>query len=117
MSVNFTMTRGDDVSWACTATLSGDPYDLASCALYFTGKSKFTDDDASAIFQKSIGDGIVVTNPTQGLFTVSLVPGDTTALSKVRTMLVWDLELVDSAGKTYTLNSGNLVVNPDVTNV
>jgi uncharacterized protein YbjT (DUF2867 family) len=115
--MNFTITRGDDVGWSGTVELSDVAYDLAGCALYFTGKNKYTDADASAIFQKTIGSGITVTNPTQGLFTIALVPADTTAIPKAKTILVWDLQLVNSAGKRYTIASGNLIVNPDVTNV
>ena len=116
MGTNFTMTRGDTVSLSGTATLSGDPYDLAGCSLWFTAKNKYTDDDPAAVFQKSIGDGITVTSAAQGLFVVVISPGDTEAVAKSRTILVWDLQLMDGSGNIYTLNSGNLVINPDVTN-
>jgi hypothetical protein len=115
--MNFTMTRGNNVSLSGTATLSDDPYDLTSCTLYFTAKRKFTDEDSAAIFQKSIGDGITITSAAQGLFVVAIASEDTIALEKVKTILVWDLELHDSSSKIYTIASGNLVVNPDVTNV
>ena len=114
--MNFTMTRMDDVSLSGTATLSGSPYALGGCSLWFTAKRKYTDADSAAIFQKSIGSGITVTNPTQGLFVIEIAPADTTAVEKVKTILVWDLQLRDSSGKTYTIASGNLIINPDVTN-
>lgn len=117
MGQNFTMTRGNNVSLSGTATLSGDPYNLGGCSLYFTAKYRFTDDDSAAVFQKSIGNGISITVPTAGLFTVAIVPADTLAVAKARTILVWDLELVDGSGQVYTINSGNLVINPDVTNI
>jgi len=111
------MTRGDNVGFSGNATLEGEPYDLAGCLLYFTAKRQYTDADSAAIFQKSVGSGITITNPTQGLFTVAIAPLDTAALSKVKTILVWDLQLQDGSGKIYTLAQGNLVVNPDVTNI
>lgn len=115
--MNFTMTRGNDVSLSGTATLSGDPYDLSGCSLYFTAKRRFTDDDSAAIFQKSVGSGITITSAAQGLFVVAIGSDDTISVEKVKTILVWDLELHDSAGKIYTIASGNLVINPDVTNL
>jgi hypothetical protein len=114
--MNFSMTRGDSVSWAGTATLSSSPYDLTGIlGMSFTAKNKTTDTDANAVFKKTIGDGITVTSAAQGLFTVAILPADTASVSKVKTILVWDLEVVDSGGNVYTLNSGNLVINPDVT--
>lgn len=116
MGTNFTMVRGDNVSLSGIATLSGEPYSLALCSLWFTAKYRYTDDDETAVFQKTIGDGITVTNPTAGLFIVEIVPDDTEPVAKARTILVWDLQLMDGSGKIYTLNSGNLIINPDVTN-
>jgi hypothetical protein len=114
--MNFTMTRMDNVSLSGTATLSGSPYDLGGCSLWFTAKKKYTDADSAAIFQKSIGAGITVTSSTQGLFVVAIATTDTEAVDKVKTILVWDLQLRDSSSKTYTMASGNLIINPDVTN-
>lgn len=113
--MNFTVTRGDNFGFAGTATLSDSPYDLASCTLWFTAKNKYTDLDVDAVFQKTIGDGITVTNPTQGLFTVSVLPADTADVSRVKTILYWDLQLKDADGKIFTIASGNLIINPDVT--
>ena len=115
MSINFAMTRGDTVSFNIAVTLSGAPFDLAGCSLWFTGKNKFTDPDNAAIFQKTISHGIVVTNSTQGLATVTLLPADTISLSLVKTILFWDLQLKDSGNNIYTINSGNLIVSPDIT--
>ena len=116
MPTNFTITRGDTWSLSGSATLGGDPYDLAGCTLYFTVKYKHTDSEEDAVFQKSTGSGITHTNPTNGLYTVSANPADTTGLTKTRQVLVWDCQLVTAGGAKYTLNYGNLVVLPDVTN-
>ena len=115
MSVNFAMTRGDTVSFSIAVTLSGAPFDLSSCSLWFTAKNKFTDLDNAAVFQKTIGNGIVVTNAVQGLATVTILPADTNSLSLIKTILFWDLQLKDSSNNIYTINSGNLIVSPDVT--
>lgn len=115
MSINFTMTRGDSASFSVSVTLGGVPFDLSSCSLWFTAKNKFTDPDVNAIFQKTIGNGIIVTNGVQGLATINLLPADTSVLGLIKTILFWDLQLKDSLNNIYTINSGNLIVSPDVT--
>lgn len=115
MGTNITMTRGDTVSLTLAVTLSGDPFPLGGSSLWFTVKTKFTDNDDEAILQKTIGSGIDVTGPDQGLATITILPIDTSGLSAVKTILVWDVQLKDGDGKIYTISSGNLIVNPDVT--
>lgn len=112
---NFTMTRGDTVILSGTTTLGGDPYDLSGATLLFTAKNRYTDDDADAVFQKSVGDGITVVSAAQGLFTVEIEPDDTADVPKVQTVLFWDTQVVDSESKKYTIASGKLIIKPDVT--
>jgi hypothetical protein len=112
---NFTMTRGDTVILSGTTTLGGDPYDLTGATLVFTAKSRYTDADEDAIFQKTEGDGITVVSAAQGLFTVEIEPDDTADVPKVKTVLFWDTQVTDSESKKYTIASGKLIINPDVT--
>lgn len=113
--MNFTMTRGDTVQFSVVVTLDDVAYDLTDCSLWFTAKYKYTDDDDDAVFQKTLGDGITVTSAPQGLAAIVISPTDTDALSLIKTVLFWDLQLVDDSGNVYTIASGNLIVNPDVT--
>jgi len=113
---NFTIKRGDTVQFSGTITQGGTALDITGASLWFTAKNQYVDDDVSAIFQKTIGDGITVVNAAQGLITILLSPSDTTGLSKVKTILVYDLQLKDTNSKIYSIASGNLVVEPDVTN-
>ena len=105
--------RGNTVSLSVTVTASGSVYNLTGCSLTFTAKIKYT--DTSAVFQKTIGNGITVTTPTSGLVTIVISPSDTLSLSNAKQMLVYDLEAVDGSGNVYTLASGNLIVYPKVT--
>lgn len=114
--MNLTMTRGDSRTLSGSVTLSGDPYDLAGCSIWFTAKYRYTDADASAVFQKTIGSGITVTNPTQGLITITIDPADTALIAKVKTVLVFDIQIQTSGGSKWSAASGNLVITPDVTN-
>ena len=113
---NFTFTRGDTVVLSGAVTLGGDPYNLTGATLWCTAKSKHTDADVDAIFQKTLGDGITVVNAAAGLYTIQIDPADTEALSKVKTVLVYDVQLMDSNSKIYTIASGNFIIHPDVSN-
>jgi hypothetical protein len=113
---NFTMTRGDSATFSGTVTLGGDPYDLSGAAhMWFTAKNKYVDSDEDAVFQKTLDDGITVVSPTAGLYSVAIVPADTEDVPKAKTILVWDVQIEDSEGNIYTMASGKLVINPDVT--
>lgn len=113
--MNFTITRGDSRTLSGAVTLSGEPFNLTSCDIWFTVKYRYTDDDDDAVFQKTVGDGITVTNPTAGLITIDINPADTEDIPKVKTILVYDLQIKNSGGSKWTSASGNIVVNPDVT--
>jgi hypothetical protein len=113
---NFTFTRGDTVVLSGSVTFGGDPYNLAGATIWCTAKSRFTDADEDAIFQKTIGSGIVIVNAAAGLYTITIDPADTVDLAKVKNILVYDVQLKDADNKVFTIASGNLIINPDVTN-
>ncbi len=78
----------------------------------FTAK---TSPGASAVvFQKTVGQGIMVTDAAGGVGVIELVPGDTEALGARTVRLYFDLE-VEIAGAVYTVAAGRLVVEPDLT--
>lgn len=116
------MSRGDDrtIKYHATETdtETGVTTDinLTGALIWFTAKNKFADADASAVFQRTIANGgITVTNAIQGRFTVSIVPANTSSLGNTAVVLVYDLQVKISTGAIYTLDSGTLVVSPDVT--
>lgn len=115
MSNTFTMYRGDTVSLLASVVANGAVYDITGAAIYFTAKWNYTDEDGSAVFQKSIGSGISVTSAVNGRFTVTISPTDTSSLPNGKHQLLWDCQMVTSQGSIYTLASGYLVVYPDVT--
>lgn len=110
--MKLTMTRGNNKTFNVAVTVGGLPYSLAGTQLFFTTKK--SPEDSAYVFRKSIGSGITVTNEAAGLATIELVPADTTALPSLTTSLYYDLE-VEKASKIYTLTSGRLVVDPDIT--
>lgn len=111
------MSRGDSRKWTFAVTYSdtGAVYSLAGASMWFTAKKRITDADVAAVFQKTIGSGITLTDAANGLGYIELSPADTSALSSGKQNLEFDLQLKSSAGKIYTVAFGKLTVYPDVT--
>lgn len=112
------MYRGDSAIWNLECKQSdGTALDITSVDLYFTAKSSTRQSDADATFQKTtaISGGITITDGAAGLCTVELSPSDTNGIYAPAT-LVWDLQLVTSGNKVFTLAQGTLLVKPDVSN-
>lgn len=112
---DFQITKGDTPTFNVAVTQGGSVFSLVGCSMWFTAKYAYRDLDAAAVFQKTIGAGITVTNAALGLATVTLAAIDTSPLAAVKVLLVWDLQVRTAGGKTYTVSSGNLIVFPDVT--
>ena len=109
-----TITRGDTPSWNMYAYDDVGAINLTGYSIWFTGKKEFGDLDAAAIFQKTVGVGITVTNAVGGLYTITLLTGDTSALEAVETNLYVDIQ-IKSGLTVKTLLRAILVVRPDVT--
>lgn len=108
----LTMYRGNTAKWDAAVTLGGAPVDLTGITgLWFTVKRST---DSAALFQKSIGSGITVTNAAGGLARITFSPADTTSLPPRQVPLEYDLEY-ESGGEVYTLARGRLTVEPDIT--
>lgn len=111
----LTMVRGDSASWLLSATLNGAPYNVAGCLIWFSGKRSVADGDVDAVFMKTLGGGVTVTDAANGLVTVTLSPTDTETLPSSRVILDWDLQVKTAGGAIYTVALGKLTVFPDVT--
>lgn len=114
-SVELSMYRGDTALFPFAVTDSAGAYNIAGASFWFTAKKTPCDADVSAVFQKTLADGITVTNAAAGLGQVELAEADTNTLPCSRTILTYDLQMKTAAGKVYTLAYGKLTVNPDVT--
>lgn len=118
MNILFTMIRGDTVN----ANLSvldpvDDPFDLTGCDVWVTAKRRFTDPDEEAVFQKTIGDGVEVTNEVGGEVRIVISPDDTSSLEGITrdVNLVLDVQIRTPDGEVFTPILGIVVVTPDVT--
>lgn len=112
---DFIIYRGDTPTFNVAVTWGGEVFPLTGCSMWFTAKYAYADDDADAVFQKTIGDGITVTNAGCGEAEITLSSSDTSSLSSSKVMLVYDLQIRNAEGKIYTVAYGNIVVLPDVT--
>lgn len=109
------MYRGDTPSWNMEANQYDDTdLDISVGEIYMTAKSSARQADVDAVFQKSVGNGITVSDGPAGLFTVKLAASDTEGIY-APAYLVWDIQYINGGGDIYTLMDGTLLVKPDVT--
>lgn len=114
---SVTMARGDD------EVLEGTIYqddgvteeDITGWDLWFTGKLLITSGDVDAVFQKTIGDGITVTDAANGAYEIAIDAADTDGFAASDTTIQCDLQAKDTLGKVKTLLTGRITVKPEVT--
>jgi hypothetical protein len=113
----LTMSHGDTRVIQTTInnlTSSG----LTSCTFWLTCKRAATDPDSAAIFQKlnaSFTVDAVGNLTTPGVIHCTIAPADTATLAEYGVALVYDVQMKDSTGNIYTVDSGTLTLTPDVT--
>lgn len=110
----LTVKRGDTIDLEVTVARGGSPVDLSGADLWFTAKRKLKDLDIAAVAQKTLGDGIAVTDAPAGELLVTLAPDDTDDLTK-ETVLYCDVQMVEASGRVTTVASGTLTVQLDAT--
>jgi len=118
-TVNLDVSRGDHATLRFTiSNLSATG--LTSCTVYFKAKRDATEPESAALITKDSGTASQITVVTVGSDTVAgvadvfLLPADTNTLPAYTQALYYDLVVVDSANKHYTVGDGLLVVKVDV---
>ena len=113
----LSMTRGDTRTWTVTVkNADGTPFDLTSCKMWFSVRDY--PGAPAYVFQKtSDSDGITFGgNPALGIATVGpIATGDTSTLAAKELRLAFDVQLKTTDGEIFTLDSGALIVTPDIT--
>lgn len=108
------MYRGDAATWNMICyKKDGSRLDVSSGSLFFGAKASTRQSDGQAIFIKTIGDGITVTNGVQGEITVELDRTDTEGVY-APAEYEWGLQYVTTGNKPFTLLRGDLLIKPDV---
>ncbi len=115
--VNLSLVRGSTFSFDVIITNSGTglPENLTNGTLKFTAKWDLIDADGSAVFQKTIGSGITVTNASQGQANIVISPTDTSTLPFNIVNLNYDLKYTDASGNIFITLLGLLNITPNVT--
>lgn len=104
---DLSLIRGDSSELSLTLTdNAGDPYDLTDATVIMT-----VDD----LFEKSIGSGITVDDPTSGVAAITVDPADTEDAPDARCAYRYDVQVTLSDGSIKTPVRGLFVVIPDVT--
>jgi len=94
MNINF--VKGSEQIFAFELTDNGVPTDITSAVIQFVVKERETDDDAKALFIKTIGSGVELTNPTNGNFTVTIDAADTNDL---KVSFIYFEVVIDNPGR------------------
>jgi hypothetical protein len=92
--------------------------DITGATAFFTAKYDIDDADVSAVFKKSVGSGITLTDPTNGKLTVQVNPTDTSLMTGFlfeERRLYYDFTLKTVGGEIYAISQGDLVVRQNVT--
>jgi hypothetical protein len=115
VATNLIMTRGDTYTFTLAVTQAGVAFNLTGCTLRMTAKYNVTDLDSAAVFSlTSPSTGIAITNAAAGLATVSIPPSGTSTLPGAQIPLFYDIQVTDSSSDVYTVASGTLYVQPDI---
>lgn len=84
----------------------GVPFDLSGSTVRWEAQPDLTASGAS-IIKATGGQGITLTNPTQGIFTIRLDPADTLGLAGG---FYHEAQVTDSAGNVATVLTGRLTI-------
>lgn len=116
MSV-ITIKRGDDriVRTAVTTQPGGtEPYPWAGSTVWFTAKSSFAD-EAPIVSLVSTSGATAIDLTTDGI-ALSKIPGSATRLLPNEiTYLRYDVQVRNPDGEIFTVDSGTLIIEPEVT--
>lgn len=112
---SLTAYRGDTILLLVTVTREGDPVSLDGASMWFTAKTDLAlTDGASGVIQKTVGDGITVTDSDGGLALVTIDPSDTNDLSG-SVVYQCDVQTEEASGILSTAARGTLTILLDVT--
>ena len=108
------MTRGDSKTFTLTfKNAAGVPYNLKNWVVFFTLKTNVCLDDSEASLQKIVTTFADTTAGTSGVAAIELLPADTASLEARE--YDFDIAVMTSDSKSYTVMKGKLDLQYDVT--
>jgi hypothetical protein len=93
------------------------PVDLTGARVWFTAKRAVADADGAAVIRldnQALG-GVTVTSAVGGQFVVRSMPISTVNYPDTETEMVFDVQVLDAAGRVSTAERGTLSLLADVT--
>ena len=121
---HITMRRGDNlILYLRFRDLRDNYYPLTTAgnvaSIWFTVKARYSEPDSGALVQRTVGDGIYVTDGPTGEAQVVLTHAETSLMGAREYDYVWDVQIrrdtYGSESIISTANEGTMTVNPDVT--
>lgn len=110
---DLTIMRNDDTvinGFALPPNGVGQSFDTPTTSITFTARDR---PDGTAYITKACT--VEFDDATEIDWSLTLAPGDTSAIVAGNNRLVWDVEIVDASGLTYTPEGGILHVELDIT--
>lgn len=90
-----------------------NPLDLTGASIWFTMKRRYKDADSLALVQKTVGAGITVPTPANGVANLSLAPADTVALEPG--LYHYDVKVKEGTGRETVIVRGKFNLLPAAT--
>jgi hypothetical protein len=121
---HITMRRGDNlILYLRFRDLRNNVYPLTTAgnvaSIWFTVKARYSEPDSGALVQRTVGNGIYVTDGPTGEAQVVLTHAETSLLGAREYDYVWDVQVKRDVYGTESIIStaavGTMTVDPDVT--
>jgi len=107
---NFELYAGDSKDIVVTVTDSnGAAVNLTNFTIFW--KLTLLPTSSTALISKAVGTGIVKTNPSGGIFTVTITNTDTATLAGC---YYHEAKIVDGSSNEFTVTSGRAIIHSSV---
>jgi hypothetical protein len=109
----LSMVHGDTAEFDSVIANAAGPINLTGATIRFTAKASYEDLDAAAIVNIVSPTDITIVNAAAGMVHIRIPPAATSAIPNVLRRLAFDLSVTKGADK-WTVDSGQLIINPEV---
>lgn len=108
---NLEMTRGDTLPFQVIVKNAGNAIDITGYSFRMTARYAIGE---AVVFTLTSPGQISITNAASGIINVTVPPSATSSLAPREYRLAYDIQAYSSAQTIYTVCSGTIVVDPDV---
>lgn len=114
----LTMKRGDTLKFKTIVRIDDVVVDITGWKVWYTVKQSYAELDANATFRADTTDAtgaVAITNGPAGEITVKMPPSATFGMADTDVTLYYDVQVKNLDDEVSTVDSGTIVVSPDVT--